>query len=1771
MRHHKLPTAPLTFFRRTSRRPRRQVMPVEQMAMQLEPRILLAATLTLDLNQTSVSEGAGVGAIAAVLTRVDAADLSVPLSVSISVNDTDELSFPSIVTIPANQSSTTFSIDTINDHLVDGAAFVTFSAAAVNFLPGSDSVSVTDDDTASTRRIGGQLSGSLPKGTYSVSHSIIVPSARTLTLAPATQLRFQTGQSVDVYGTLSAQANTLNPIIFGSNAASPGPGNWTGIRFFNNSLQSGSFLESVTVQHATIGVFVSSDRPTLTISASDIGNNSQHGIHILDDATTIGVVITTSRIHDNAVHGIVLSASASGCNSAGTSITLHGNEIDHNGSSGIEMGASASSGCLIGPGGAYLSSTITNNRIHDNLNGVNVTVYDSDNRGASVAATFQNNFIYDNIVFGMKFGYGNYGGSIAPVIVNNTIVRNGGAGIFHSAVVSPAIRIFNNAISGNLQGIATDPSHVSIAGTVGFNAVGGNLGGNFVNYPSAFGSMTTTNINGTPADVFSNISVSPCFQSDNLHIQLGCPLVGAGTATSASVPVPSTDFDGDLRDVPPDIGADEVQKLILTLGPQGARNDTTTVLPGVFQVREGAPSGSVVATVARNNVDLSTSQVVSILNPSASNISMVSVVTIPAGASSTTFVVNSVNDSRIESDVDVAITVSSPSTKNDRADIRVVDDDRKAPVAAATTEHRINQQNPENTQTNADVAWLSDTQYVTTWLSRPASGNARIVAQIFSVNDQPVGSEITVAALPSGNAFQVPRIDADPDGNFVVAWTRVTLSSSNPALYEVVSRRFSAAGTALTAELVAPTVPDSDTRQLTDVAIAPNGSWVVIYRDTGLHVQRYSATGAIAGTSTLLADWNLAPYWGKADFAENGDLVVVWSQIGGSSWLRGIYLTRYSAADNEWTPVLRVSDKTDDAGAAVSLASDGSCIVAWSRIVNNIPTLWVRRIRANGLPLTEEYQASGTTLTSGAILSVVSSANGDFSVAIESKTGDILLRQFHANGLPKGQDQVISTFANTQSAPGISLSPDGIHFLVTWHGNGPGDTNGIFARRLRYVNEAPTAIALANATLTIAENTDTSTRIKLGDVVVIDDDLGTNYLSLSGSDAAFFEIINSVLYLKAGTSLDYEEKSTYSAVIRANDLSVGGTPDASSTFTLNVANRNESPTGISLDNPFITENLPAGTTVGAFSTSDPDSLNTFTYALVSGSSSFLIQGNSLKTRTVLDHESLANASIRVRSTDQGGLFVEKVFSISIGDAPDGTAGSDRFVLTYTGIAPTGTVTVEIAAAGGPLIKFGTLSLSLPLTLNGLGGSDSVTVNGTASDDLVTVTGAKLVVNGGVLNLQSVESVGLNGGSGNDTYRLDGDLTSAPISINESSGSVDKLDFSLTTKSGIVVNLGATSQQTVNSNLKLTLSSATAIEGLIGGFGNDTLIGNVRNNTLDGHTGNDVLQGGLGNDIYSFRSAASAESDSVIEVAAAGTDTIDFSSVATSVRLNLGSNAVQQAHTNRSLKLNSGSTIENVIGGSADDSLIGNSLPNRITGNAGNDTLNGSGGSDLLTGGTGNDTYFVGGATANESDSLIERSGEGTDTLDFSMQTTAVVLNLSSISIQTVHSNRDLKLNSAITFENVTGGSGNDTITGNSLNNLLKGGGGHDILIGLSGNDHLQGGAGRDLLIGGHGLDRLDGGDDEDILIAGRTAVDTAATEAMKLRAVWMTPATYTYRVKTLRAGTGSPAVSLKARVTVLNDAGENDLLTGGAGVDWYLRALDDVLTDLSSGESVDLL
>jgi len=120
------------------------------------------------------------------------------------------------------------------------------------------------------------------------------------------------------------------------------------------------------------------------------------------------------------------------------------------------------------------------------------------------------------------------------------------------------------------------------------------------------------------------------------------------------------------------------------------------------------------------------------------------------------------------------------------------------------------------------------------------------------------------------------------------------------------------------------------------------------------------------------------------------------------------------------------------------------------------------------------------------------------------------------------------------------------------------------------VNEAP-QVELTNTVTLISEAANTSSRIRVADIVINDDATGSNTLSLSGADASLFEIDGLELYLRAGTSLDFESRPVLNVTVEVDDSSVGTTPDDTAPLTVNIGDANE-PATLSVTN--VTSTIP---------------------------------------------------------------------------------------------------------------------------------------------------------------------------------------------------------------------------------------------------------------------------------------------------------------------------------------------------------------------------------------------------------------------------------------------------------------------------------------------------------------------------------------------------------------------------------------------------------------------
>jgi alpha-tubulin suppressor-like RCC1 family protein len=248
-------------------------------------------------------------------------------------------------------------------------------------------------------------------------------------------------------------------------------------------------------------------------------------------------------------------------------------------------------------------------------------------------------------------------------------------------------------------------------------------------------------------------------------------------------------------------------------------------------------------------------------------------------------------------------------------------------------------------------------------------------------------------------------------------------------------------------------------------------------------------------------------------------------------------------------------------------------------------------------------------------------------------------------------------------------------------------------------------------------NEDTSTEVSF---FIYDADNETVSFSGSSSDTSIIPNENITFSLTGNyvtMSITPVENGAGSVSIDviATDQSGGSSTD---TFSMTVSQVNDTPTDINLSSDTICENLPIGTYIGDFSTTDVDISDTYSYVLVPGTgdtdnTSFTISANTLQTAEIFDYETKNSYAIRVRTTDNTGAYYEKALTILITDV------NEYFFVLH----PSST-------------QNQTQPISIPLTMNNLSNIDIQSIELAISYDPAVLTATGISLTGTVLENQS---------------------------------------------------------------------------------------------------------------------------------------------------------------------------------------------------------------------------------------------------------------------------------------------------------------------------------------------------------------------------------------------------------------------------------------------------
>lgn len=503
---------------------------------------------------------------------------------------------------------------------------------------------------------------------------------------------------------------------------------------------------------------------------------------------------------------------------------------------------------------------------------------------------------------------------------------------------------------------------------------------------------------------------------------------------------------------------------------------------------------------------------------------------------------------------------------------------------------------------------------------------------------------------------------------------------------------------------------------------------------------------------------------------------------------------------------------------------------------------------------------------------------------------------------------------------------------------------------------------------------------------------------------------------------------------------------------------------------------------------------------------------------VLGDDSAVPMNLDLGTGDCGDSFTPTATGGSGGDILKGSTGQENFNggggsdrLTYDDHSGTTTITLDGVANDGTGTENDNVNADIERfllgsgndswtgdgdgeTVDGGGGADTLRGNG-GTDDLDGQGGAD-TIEGGAANDT------LTGGTGNDTVRGGTENDTITSGDNDDQVQGDAGNDTITTGSGNDTVTGGEGTDTITldagndtadgDGANDTLNGGADADTLRGGEGNDTLNGNDGSDpVLDGGAGTDTITGGTNDDTIT----GGPDNDTI--TTGPGTNSADGGPGEDSITGDTGVDT-----------LRGGDDKDTIAGAAADDTLLGENGDDTLSGGPGADTIDGGPGKDGIDGGTDGDPSLHGGdgddvltgGTGIATDRLFGDGGDdqhsagegddemrggpgddtfaddkGADTIDggegtidaFAYAAAAnepVTMSLNA----TADDGRAGEGDNLLDLETLTGGLGDDTISGDGEPNYLNGSGGNDV---------LEGGGGIDVLRGNLGDDQVRGRDD----------------------------------------------------------------------------------------------
>ena len=231
------------------------------------------------------------------------------------------------------------------------------------------------------------------------------------------------------------------------------------------------------------------------------------------------------------------------------------------------------------------------------------------------------------------------------------------------------------------------------------------------------------------------------------------------------------------------------------------------------------------------------------------------------------------------------------------------------------------------------------------------------------------------------------------------------------------------------------------------VAANAGGEFVVVWTESGIQGQRFSAAGSAIGGAFTVAAVGAYP---SVAVADSGTFLVVWRSNESGMWR---VKKRFYAANNVPTAAADVDADTDVLlWGDVAADSGGNFVVVWAEDVTGSYDFDVktRRFDSTGTASAAEQLVSSGTAADRNPRIDYSAGEAGYIVVWDREAAshyDVRARLLDSSGIPVTADFLVNTYTTAgQLNPDVARSREG-SFTVVWEGVGSGDDSGVFGRQ----------------------------------------------------------------------------------------------------------------------------------------------------------------------------------------------------------------------------------------------------------------------------------------------------------------------------------------------------------------------------------------------------------------------------------------------------------------------------------------------------------------------------------------------------------------------------------------------------------------------------------------------------------------------------------------------------------------------------------------------------